>query len=197
MKLIVAAQIDYPAATEFLVSFADQWELVKTLNRPESHLYVAVLPNEPVEVTRDHFHGLPPEINLALGTYRQYQLFEPWPEYTLGISLEAGAARGSVTGASGFTVVLKPFAEAQVWKGPTVAVLWDCIMREVSRPSNWLEELTAFWKAVEVDTDVAKIYTLPVDAAFEVGYKDFLIEIGYSPDKTYTDWWSKSFSRQA
>jgi hypothetical protein len=79
-KLTVAVGIDYPAAAEVLVSFPDQWELVHQLRRAgSSPVYIAGFPLSREEPRRDHFYGLPPEINLELVTYRLYKFFEPWP----------------------------------------------------------------------------------------------------------------------
>ena len=82
-KLTVAAAIDFPAASEILVSFPDKWELVGVLKREDQPLYVAGLPPSQEKGRADQFYGLPAEINRSLTSYRLYKLFEPWPQPTI------------------------------------------------------------------------------------------------------------------
>ena len=84
-KLITLASSDYPTASEILVSFPDEWELVRTFHRGEVPLYVAAFPTSHEQTRGDHFFGLPPEINHSLTDYRLYKPFEPWPQPLLQV----------------------------------------------------------------------------------------------------------------
>jgi len=87
LKLRVAASIDYPAASEILVSFPDKWELIHQMRRGDRTLYIAAMPPSEESPRRDHFYGLPPEINLELTTYRLDKFFQPWPMPSIIASL--------------------------------------------------------------------------------------------------------------
>jgi hypothetical protein len=43
LKLKVAAAIDFPAASEILVSFPDKWELIYQMRRRDTPLYIAAM----------------------------------------------------------------------------------------------------------------------------------------------------------
>ena len=82
-KLTVAAAIDYPTASEIVVSFPNRWELVSCFRRQSKfydnvRLYVAAFPPSQERSRPNHFSGLPPEINRSLTSYRLYKLFQPW-----------------------------------------------------------------------------------------------------------------------
>lgn len=83
IKLVVVAQIDYPQASEILVSFPDKWELVQHLSREDAPRYVAAMPAEEERPRPDRFYDLPGEINETLNTYRHYKMFKPWPQQNL------------------------------------------------------------------------------------------------------------------
>ncbi len=38
---------------------------------------------------------------------------------------------------------------------------------------------------------VTRIFTHPQDPAFNEGYADFLVDLGYGLDATCSEWWSK------
>jgi len=77
LKLRVAASIDYPAASEVLVSFPNEWELIYQMRREDTPLYIAAMPPSQESPRHDHFYRLTPEINLELTTYRLYKFFQP------------------------------------------------------------------------------------------------------------------------
>jgi hypothetical protein len=76
-KLRTAVAHDYPEASEILVSFPDEWEVIGQVKRDDQTLYVAGLPKVTERPRRDHFYGLSPEVNMALTNYRHYKLFQP------------------------------------------------------------------------------------------------------------------------
>jgi len=192
LKLTIAASIDYPAASEVLVSFPDQWELIHQLRREDTPLYIAAMPSSQERARRDHFHGLTPEINLELTTYRLYKFFQPWLMPSIIVSWDQTTGTGRVVKAGDLKTQLQPLGQAQVWKGQTCGVLWECYLNEAGRKeANWQDELFQFWRAVENDMQVAKIYTQPREPTFEEGYTEFLSRLGYAPDPVYPGWWSK------
>jgi hypothetical protein len=190
-KLLTTVQLDFPAATEILVSFPDEWELIQTLKRNDWPLYAAALPVQAEKADDDHFYGLSPAINRTLNKYHHYKLFEPWPAPVLPVSWDAVKGEGRIERGGRLDVRLQPIAEAQAWTGGMFGVLWECFMFETRHQTHWQEELAAFWQAVENNMKVAKIFTQPHDPAFSEGYPDFLAALGYQPDRDFQEWWSK------
>lgn len=187
-----AVSTDYPEVTEVLVSFADQWELIGRIRREDTPLYVAAMPLSQEIPRRDHFHGLPPEVNLTLDTYRLYKLFQPWPTPSVTISWNQTTGTGRVEGVGDLKVQLKPLGQGQAWKGRTYGVLWECYLSDPAREATTRQdELFQFWHAVERDMQVAKIYTEPHEPTLQGGYTDFLTRLGYLPDPKSPEWWSK------
>ncbi len=76
-KLIETAAIDYPTASEIMVSFPDKWALIRSLERGDTPLYVAGFPRSYEQPQADHFFALSPEMNRSMTAYRLYKLFEP------------------------------------------------------------------------------------------------------------------------
>jgi hypothetical protein len=95
-KLRVAVAIDYPHASDILVSFPDQWELIHQVRRADTPLYVAGLPVSQERPSRDQFYGLLPEVNLSLASYRLYKLFQPWPMPSVIVGFDAATGIGRV-----------------------------------------------------------------------------------------------------
>jgi hypothetical protein len=191
-KLTAAAAIDYPTAFEIMVSFPDKWELVHQMAREDTSLYIAGMPSRWEEPSRDHFHGLPPGINLELDTYRLYRFFQPQPLPSFCVSWDEMTRVGRVEEPKDFKIQLQPLGQAQAWYGQEFGVIWECYLHETRRrEAHWEDELLAFWRAVEEDIGVEKIFTEPLEPTFEEGYTDFLSRLGYVPDPAYPDWWSK------
>jgi hypothetical protein len=135
---------------------------------------------------------LPPEINQSLTTYRLYKLFEPKPVYQFAVSWDTRIGEGRIIGGSGLHIHLQPVGQAQIWKGETYGVLWECFGFGNQRErQNWQEELATFWRAVEHDMGMRKIFTEPREPTFEEGYTEFLSSLGYTPDPDFERWWSK------
>ena len=191
LKLRVAASIDYPAASEVLVSFPDQWELIHQMKREDTPLYIAAMPPSQEQPRRDHFYGLPPEVNLELTTYRLYKFFQPWPMPSIIAAWDDTTGTGRVLKAGDRKIQLQPLGQAQVWKGQTFGVLWECYLHETRRTPNWQETLYEIWQAIERDMKVAMIFTQPREPTFEEGYSEFLSRLGYQPDPESPRWWSK------
>jgi hypothetical protein len=194
-KLIDVAARDYPRASEILISFPDQWEYVNTLTSKERVLYIGAFPWERSRPTRDHFHGLAPEINVSLVFYRLYKFFEPWPMPQVTVEWNSSQRHGRVTEVEGFQLQLQQMGQAQAWFGLTDAVLWECYFQETRRRGNWEETLAETWQSVEHDLKVNRIFTAPREPTFEEGYTDFLARLGYSLDLENPDWWSKRLVR--
>ena len=191
-KLVTAVELDFPAVSNILVSFPEKWELVGSFHRQDDlRVYAAGLPRSQESPRRDQFHGLSPEINLTLKTYRPYKLFEPWPQPVLPMVWDMARQEGRIVKGGRLDVRLQPIAEAQAWTGRIFGVLWECYAYETRRRDRWQEELATFWQAVETDMNVAKIFTHPQDPAFSEGYPDFLAALGYQPDRDFPEWWSK------
>lgn len=190
-KLITAVMIDFPEVQEVLVSFPDAWELVRSFPRQEIPLYAAALPWETEKPRRDHFYGLSAEINLTLTQYRQYKLFQPWPQPVIPVAWDVEKGEGRVVRGGRLNVRLQPIAEAQVWAGNLFGLVWECYPTQSQRREGWQAELAAFWRAVEADMRVAKLFTQPHDPALPEGYTDFLDALGYAPDREFARWWSK------
>jgi hypothetical protein len=196
-KLIVAAAIDYPTASEIVVSFADQWELVGCFRQQSrfyenTRLYVAALPPSQECTHPNHFIGLPPEINRSLTTYRLYKLFQPWLRPILPIAWDESRGTGRVRAGGSLRVQLQPIGQAQVWSGKNFAVLWEAFLNKVGRQGDaWKADLAQFWYAVEDDLGVNKFFTQPHEPTFDQGYPRFLDHLGYAPDPKFERWWSK------
>jgi hypothetical protein len=190
-KLTVAAEIDYPAAEQIIVSFPNRWELVKSFNRGDTPLYVAGLPFSQVRPRRGLFFGLSPEVNQSLTSYRMYTLFEPWPMPTVPVSWDEIKGEGRVLDGGRLAIHLQPLCQAQAWTGSQVGVIWECYLHQTRRPDTWQQELAQFWRAVETDMQVSKVFTQPHEPTFQEGYIDFLSDLGYSADPNFPRWWSK------
>jgi hypothetical protein len=86
--------------------------------------------------------------------------------------------------------------QAQVWKGESAAVLWECYILGASQEvTTDYEELRQFWQAVEKDIGVPHLLTLPYDPAFQEGYTDFLSSLGYTADPLTPGWWRKLWQK--
>jgi hypothetical protein len=193
-KLVDIVQRDYPAASEILVSFPEQWEFVQSIGEGDRRLYVAGFPLSREHPTRHHFEGLRPEINITLLFYRLYKFFQPWPQPRLLIEWNEQAGQGRVAGYGNLHLQLQPIGQAQVWFGLNHAVLWEAYLQETRRRENWQDTLADVWQVVERDLNVSKIFTLPYDPAFEEGYQEFLTRLGYGLDRESPEWWSKEIS---
>ncbi len=186
--LVEALKAHYPTATEILVSFPDQWSLVAWVERErlslttgavwQHPLYIAALPPSQERPRRDHFHGLPDDLNLQLATYRLYKFFEPWPQHTITASWDPRTASG----------------QAQAWYGDTSAVLWECYFHHSEHSQAWQDDLTTCWAAVERDLAAAEFFTQPHEPTWETGYPQFLERLGYAPHPAYPGWWSANRS---
>ena len=183
---------DYPDADEVLVSFAEKWQFVQRIQAQDTVAYVAAMPPNQ-ELPRDNrFHSLPPEINETLTTYRQYKLFRPWPSPILTVNWHEAAGTGQVESVDSVNVQLQTVGQAQVWKGESIAVLWECYVLGASLDeASEYEELHQFWQSVEKDISVPHLFTLPYDPAFVEGYTDFLSRLDYVADPMTPGWWRK------
>jgi len=182
---------DYPGS-EILVSFPDSWQLVHRFRRDNTPLYVAGFPPSDEQTRGDHFFGLPKEINRSLSTYRHYKLFEPHTTHLFQMAWNTYSGEGRIIGGQGLRVHLQPLGQAQMWKGDTDGVIWECYFHGTRRGGiNWQEELAVFWQAVERDMGVKRIFTQPHEPTCEKGYTDFLSRLGYAPSPDYERWWSK------
>lgn len=191
-KLIDIVKRDFPESSNVGVSFPEKWEHVETIKTKDFPLYVAGFPFERAFNRHDHFEGLPPEINVDLVFYRLYKCFQPWPMPEVIIEWEVSQPHGRVKDFQGYKLQLQPVGQAQAWFGLTHAMLWECYFDESRRFENWQETLEEVWKAVEKDVGTDKFFTAPHEPAFPQGYRDFLKGMGYSKDKEYPVWWSKT-----
>jgi len=192
MRLAEAAAGDYPEASEILVSFPDRWQLIHQMRREDTPLYVAAMPASQERTFQDKFHGLSPEINLGMTTYRQYRLFQPWPMPSVIVRWDQTKGTGQVEKMGDLKVQLQPLGDAQAWFGQDSGVLWECYLNEAGRRgASWQEEVHTFWQVVEKDMGVARIFTQPYELTWQDGYTDFLSNLGYAPDAEYRGWWSK------
>ena len=191
-KLITVASADYPTATEIVVSFPEEWDLVHTIKDSSNHLYVAGMPRSVERARSDHFYGLSPEINRTLTTYRLYKLFRPRMVPHFQVAWNSYHGEGRIIGGAGTKVHLYPLGQAQIWQGEASAVLWEVYLFDAYRQrSDGLDILAAFWQAVERDLAVAKVFTAPHEPAFAGDYPGFLRWLGYAPDPEFERWWSK------
>ena len=192
-KLTTSAAIDYLAASEIVVSFPDDWELVVTIRGSDTPLYyVAGMPRSVERSHSDHFYGLSPEINRSLTTYRLYKLFEPRIVPQFQVAWRTDLSQGRIIGGPELKVHLQPLGQAQIWQGDTYSLIWECYLFDAYRQRpTWLDTLTAFWQAVETDLQTAKIFTEPREPTFENGYKEFLSNLEYSPNPEFKGWWHK------
>lgn len=199
-KLIQAVSHAYPNASEILVSFPDAWELVDTLKLGRgdrtSPLYIAAMLPEPERPTRDHFAGLPAEVNLTLDSYRLYRFFEPWQMPTLLIDWNPQLGSGRVVGQTGAKVQLHDVGDAQTWTGREVGILWECFFHSRGQElENWQEELAKIWQVVEKSMGVSKVFTMDHEPTIEQGaYRDFLDRLGYRPEPGSPRWWSRALT---
>lgn len=194
-KLVEIVTGDFPAASKISVSFPEQWEYVETIKTAKSRLYIAGFPIERAFNGREHFEGLPPEINVDLVFYRLYKFFQPWPMPQVTVGWNNREGEGRVIGDRGYKLQLQPVGQAQAWFGLTHAVLWESYFDESRRFANRQETLAQVWGVVEKDTHAPKIFTAPHEPAFPQGYRDFLTKLGYAADAEYPLWWSKTMER--
>jgi hypothetical protein len=191
-KLADAAYKDYPTASEVMVSFPDQWELVQPIEQGDTLLYLAAMPPSQESARRNRFYGLASEINLELTTYRLYSFFQPWPIPSVIVSWDETTGTGQVERMADLKMQLRPVGQAQIWKGQTCGLIWECYFHETGRrETNWQDELCELWQAVEKDMRVTRVFTQPHEPTFEQGYTDFLSRLGYAPDRACPGWWSK------
>jgi hypothetical protein len=191
-KLTIAVAKDFPGA-EVLVSFPDSWQLVHRFQSAQEPHYVAGFPPSYEKSHSNQFLGLSAEINRSLTTYRLYRLFEPWPTPLLRVVWDKGRNEGRVLDGCRLRIQLQPIGQAQIWKGKSFGLLWECYLYESrQQQTNWQKELGTFWQAVERDMGVSRIFTQPHEPTFEQGYPEFLSHLGYAPDPEFEHWWSKT-----
>jgi hypothetical protein len=191
-KLADVAAREYPAASEIMMSFPDRWELVRHINGGDIPLYLAAMPPSQERTHHNRFYGLAPEINSELSTHRLYNFFQPWPVPSVIVSWNEATGMGQVERMGDLKIQFRPIGQAQIWKGQNFGMIWECYFHETRRrEAHWQNELHEFWKAVEEDMGVAKVFTQPHEPTFERGYTDFLSRLGYAPDPAYPEWWSK------
>jgi hypothetical protein len=200
-KLTNAVARDYPEASEILVSFPDQWELVETLAEQKGNrqttIYIASTPIERERPRRDQFPELPAEVNLSLESYRLYNFFEPWPQPTLLVDWNAWQGRGKVVGHGDTKINMHQLGQAQTWTGEHFGVLWECYFHSAGRRDNWAEQLARVWRIVERGMGMQKVFTTSHDPEFEqTFYEEFLTRLGYAPEPTAPQWWSKTLSQK-
>jgi hypothetical protein len=143
LKDAVAA--DFPGYTEIVVSFTDQWELVQELRPADGPLYISGLPRRQERGASERFYGLPGEINQTLMIYRQYKIFQPWPQPTLLVEWDAQSRTGTALRQEGLTIQLHPIGQAQAWWGHTYGVIWECYFFSARLRPTWIGELIACW----------------------------------------------------
>lgn len=194
-KLIVIASADYPAVSEISVSFPDQWEYLQSISLGNSPVYLAAMPPSRLQPQRDRFFGLSAEINVELTAYRLYRLFQPWPMPQLTIRWDYLNEKGQVESVDDLKLRLEPVGQAQAWIGQTAGVLWECYLFERANERDRLDELVNFWRVVESDMGVVKIYTPPHEPTFQNNYQDFLYQLGFRADPEHTSWWLKTISQ--
>lgn len=124
--LVEVARQDFPGASEVLVSFPDQWEFIDVVRHAGGQMYLAGFPIERAFIGREHFEGLPPEINVDLVFYRLYKFFQPWPMPLVIEEWNDREGEGRVIGDRGFKLQLQPVGQSQAWFGLNHAVLWEC-----------------------------------------------------------------------
>jgi hypothetical protein len=189
--LIEVVAQDYLDADKVLVSFPEQWQFVQKIHGEET-AYVAALPASQEIPYISRFHGLPVTINESLMTYTHYKLFRPWLSPILTVGWNEVTGVGRVESVDPVNIQLKTAGQAQVWKGESAAVLWECYVLGASQESSTgHEELRQFWHSVENDIGVTHLFTPPYDPAFENGYLDFLGSLGYTADPVIPGWWRK------
>lgn len=192
MNLVDRVRRDIPQASEVLVSFPDKWEFLDTVPHERDSIYLAAFPLERAFPRRNHFEGLPPEINVDLVFYRLYKFFQPWPLPQVVVAWNPRQGEGRVIGERGLKLQLQPVGQAQAWYGVSHAVLWEAYIDESRRLRNWQDTLAQVWGVVEKDLDVPKIFTAPQAPTFPEGYREFLTRMGYAQDPEYPVWWSKT-----
>ena len=107
-RLKDAVAADFPGYTEIAVSFPNQWELVQELRPTDRPLYAAGLPRRSERSDSKRFYGLPGDINQALTTYRQYRIFQPWPQPTLVAGWQVQSGTRPILRQEGLTIQLQP-----------------------------------------------------------------------------------------
>ncbi len=195
-KLTEAVQKDYPTASEVLVSFPEEWELVELIKKEGIPLYIAAFPPEKEKPRCDQFPGLSLAVNLSLTSYQLYRFFRPWPMPTVIVDWNATAGQGRVVGIADLKVQLRDIGQAQAWYGRDFAVLWESYLYEAARRDQWQELLAEIWRTVETSIGSRKIYTTSHEPTFEEGYTDFLSGLGYAPDAENPRWWSKEVAHK-
>lgn len=189
--LVDVLKTEYPAASQVRISFPDKWEFVDQVGQNRQLLYIGGFPLERAFNGREHFEGLPPEINVNLVFYRLYKFFQPWPQPQVLLRWDQTKGEGTVVGERGYRLQLQPVGQAQAWFGVSHAVLWECYLEPSRQNGNWQDTLRQVWAAVEQDVEAPKLFTTPDEPTFPEGYSEFLRGVGYSPDVEHRLWWSK------
>jgi hypothetical protein len=153
--------------------------------------YTAGLPLSQERPGANNFFGLTAETNRSLVTHRMYKLFEPWPLPIFLVAWDETKGERRVLAGVHPKVQLQPLGQAQAWTLSRFRVLWECYLHKSRRSDTRLEELRQFWRAVETDMGVNKIFTQPHEPTFEEGYAHFLSVLGYAPDQDFSNWGGK------
>lgn len=192
LRLIDVVKTKFPEASKVLVSFPDKWEFIDTVKQEQNSIYVAGFPVERAFHGREHFEGLPPEINVNLVFYRLYKFFQPCPTPQVGVDWDSSPHLGRIKDLSGWRLQMQPIGQAQAWFGVDYALLWECYLEKSPRSTNWQETLAELWQRVEQDVNAPTLFTAPHDPAFLEGYPEFLRRLGYAEDADYPFWWRKN-----
>lgn len=199
-KLLSAVSRSFPNASEILLSFPDQWELIDMLELRKGDrtrpLYIAAMPQELERPTRDHFAGLSPELNLSLNSYRLYRFFQPWQMPTMLVDWNPYLGRGQVVGQRDTKVQLNDLGDAQTWTGQEVGVLCECFMHSRGQDiDNWQEKLAEIWQVVEKNMKAKTIFTPDHEPTMEPdAYRNFLERLGYAREPGSPRWWSRTMT---
>jgi hypothetical protein len=185
---------EYPSGTKIHLGNLVEFEFVQELRKSGELLYVAALPTHKEQPQQGRVPGLSPEINVTLTQFRMYKLLRAVPTFTSPYKTTMKQNRNIIMKNRCIDIRLESIGDAQTWTGVEFGIVWECFIYTGSRDKNWQLVLTPFWQAVEKSMNVSKIFTLPHDPAYPVGYKPFLRRFGYAQDTDFSFWWSKKYT---
>jgi hypothetical protein len=184
--LSAAIKENYPAVARIIMPLLDRWEFVHRIDNGVSFLYVASLPVAKFVAEPDEYYDLPPAINLQLHYLKLYSLFQPNIAGNDTDSLSHPLKQHN-----GFDVQIVLQGEAKAWFGKNLGIIQHCRVHKNSDLDNNVAYM--FWRSVEYDIHVNKIFTPTIGVFWDNNYTQFLSRLGYVMEPKYDGWWSKVF----
>ena len=181
---------DFPAVANIFLDFSEKWDYIGNFTYSEKAFIVNSMQPAPIQADVDEFLGLSPMINLQIKKYKIYTLFNVEP---IVISSNIGHTQTDMLKINPdglYDILLTPQAGLQVWFGQDVGVITGGSLKKEAAVVYGEELLTKFWKVVEIELNLSKIFA-QCSLFSGVNQEKFLIELGFIPDALSEGWWVK------